>query len=210
VPTAQWFRFKVDVCDERAAISVDGQSPLVVERLAHLPAAGAAGLWTFRPAYFCDLRVSACDGLDVPQGEMPTYPGDAVTAWFAEGYGVVKCEPNGSLNLNRYLPASMGSVRLNRRFEMPTAGEVAFELGYSDAISLKLGEHEIFAGEYTFKGFADGMSRGYVEMKEMLRQTVEAGSHCLSAELRTSEFFGWGLVLAAHAPGLRWLPAELG
>ena len=67
-----------------------------------------------------------------------------------------------------------------------------------------------FAGEYTFKGFADRTSRGYVEMNETLRQTVEAGLHCLSAELRASEPFGWGLALAAHAPGMCWLPVELG
>jgi hypothetical protein len=89
VPTGRWFRLKVDFSGARAAVSVDGQPPLVVERLAHPTATGLFGLWTYRPAYFCDLRVSTGDGLDIPQGEMPSAAEGTVEAWFVEGYGVV-------------------------------------------------------------------------------------------------------------------------
>ena len=219
VPTGRWFRLKVDFCGGRAAISVDGQPPLVVERLAHAARAGLFGLWTYRPAYFCDLHILPCDGLDIPCGEMPSAAEGAcpepaegtVEAWFAEGYGVVPCEPNGVLNLNRYLPVSIGQVRLVRRFDMGAEGAVTFECGFSDALSLELDGQEVFSGENTFKGFADRAARGYVDLgMQSLRQELAPGTHSLAAALRVSEPFGWGLALTAHGEGLRWLPAELG
>jgi len=128
-----------------------------------------------------------------------------------EGYGVVTCEPNGVINLNRHLPVSLGEVRLTRRFEMPEVEAVTFEFGFSDALSLELDGQVIFSGENTFTGFADYAARGYVELGEQsLRQVLAPGTHCLTAALRESEGFGWGLALSAHGEGLRWLPVELG
>jgi hypothetical protein len=211
VPMGCWFLLKVDYCGARAAVSVDGQPPLVVERLAHPTAAGLFGLWTYRPAYFCDLRVSTCGGLNVPRGEMPSVPDGTVEAWFVEGYGVVTCEPNGVTNLNRYLPTSLGDARLARRFEVPEGGVVTFEFGFSDVLSLELDGRVIFSGENTFKGFADRAARGYAELEgQSLRQVLAPGTHCLAAVLGVSEPFGWGLALAAYGEGLRWLPVELG
>ena len=211
VPTGRWFKLKVDYCGTRAAVSVDGQPPLIVERLAHPSTAGPFGLWTYRPAHFCDLRVSTCSELDIPKGETPGAAGGAVEAWFVEGYGLVTCEPNGVINLNRYLPASLGEVRLTRRFEMDQAGPVTFEFGFSDALSLELDGQVIFSGKHTFKGFADRAARGYVEPgMQSLRQVLAPGTHRIVAALKVSEGFGWGLALAAHGEGLRWLPVELG
>lgn len=68
VPTGRWFRLRVDFCGNRAAISVDGQLPLVVESLARSAAAGFFGLWSYLPAYFCDLQVSTCSEQDLPCG----------------------------------------------------------------------------------------------------------------------------------------------
>jgi hypothetical protein len=210
VPTGRWFRLKVDFRGVRAAVAVDGQPPLAVERLAHPTTAGLLGLWTYRPAYFCDLRVSTHDGLDVPHGEMPSAAKGTVEAWFVEGYGVVTCEPNGVLNLNRCLPISLGEVRLIRRFETQ-GGAATLEFGFSDALSLDLDGQVIFGGENTFKGFEDRTARGYAELGiQSLRQDLSPGTHCLAATLRVSEPFGWGLALAAHGEGLHWLPAELG
>jgi hypothetical protein len=210
VPTGRWFRLKVDFRGVRAAVAVDGQPPLAVERLAHPTTAGLLGLWTYRPAYFCDLRASTYDGLDIPQGEMSSAAAGTVEAWFVEGYGVVTCEPNGVVNLNRYLPISLGQVRLIRRFETQ-GGAATFEFGFSDALSLELDGQEIFNGENTFKGFEDRAARGYAELGiQSLRQDLSPGTHCLAATLRVSEPFGWGLALAAHGEGLHWLPAELG
>jgi hypothetical protein len=124
---------------------------------------------------------------------------------------VVTCEPNGAVNLNRYLPISLGDVRLTRRFETAEGGAVRFDFGFSDALSLELDGQVIFCGENTFKGFADRAARGYVELgMQSLRQELAPGAHSLAAALRVSEPFGWGLALAAHGEGLRWLPADLG
>jgi len=219
LPLGGWFRLKVDYCGARATVAVDAQPPLVVERLAHPAAAGRIGLWTFRPAYFCDLRVSPCNELALPPGVTPTATAATATAaveaivdsWFVDGFGVVTCEPNGVLNLNRYLPASLGQVRLARRFELAQAGEVLFEFGFSDELSLQLDGEEIFSGEHTFHGFADRLSRGHAEPgMASVRPMLPPGAHHLVAELRVTEGFGWGLVLAARGEGLHWLPVELG
>jgi hypothetical protein len=211
VPIGSWFRFKVAFCANRAAISVDDQPPLVVERLARPVAEGMFGLWTYRPAYFCDLHASGCDELDIPRGTIPGAANDVVEAWFVEGYGVADCEANGPINVNRYLPLSMGSVRLTRQFEMLSTSEIAFQFGFSDALSLELDGEVIFEGERLFKGFADRRARGYAEVGEhSLQQVVRAGLHRLTAVLRVSEPFGWGLILAATGTGLHWLPVGLG
>lgn len=211
VPAGRWFRLRVHYCGRRAATWVDGQPPLVVERLAHPAAAGLFGLWTYRPAFFCDLRVSSCDELKAPPGQTPSAPEGAVDAWFLEGYGVVTCEPNGVANLNRCLPVSAAEVRLTRRFEMPEGGAATFESGFSDALSLELDGQVIYSGENTFTGFANRAARGYAEYGiHSVQQVLASGTHRLAAVLGVSEGFGWGLALGAHGEGLRWLPAELG
>ena len=211
VPTGRWFALRVAFCGQRAILSVDGQPPLVVERLAREVSPGQLGLWTFRPAYFSDLRVSRCQGLDVPSGEMAAVPEGAVDGWFVEGYGVLPCEPHGLLNLNRYLPVSLGEVRLIRRFEMAESGIIRLDFGFSDALSLELDDEVVFSGENTFQGFADRAARGYVEPgHSSVQRALETGTHCLAATLKVNEGFGWGLVLATHGQGSRWLPAELG
>jgi hypothetical protein len=88
---------------------------------------------------------------------------------------------------------------------------VIFEFGFSDALSLKLDGETIFVGEHTFKGFEDRVARGYVELgSHSVRKVVSAGRHTLNAELKVSEGFGWGLVLATRGEGLHWLPVEMG
>jgi hypothetical protein len=211
VPTDRWFRLRVDVCATRAAISVDGQPPLVVEQLAHPLSAGMLGLWTFLPAHFADLRVSPCTGKEIPPGEVPVAPEGVIESWFVEGYGVVSCEPNGVLNLNRHLPASLGEVRLTRSFELSRDDEVRFEFGFSDELVLELDGEVVFEGERSFQGFADRAARGYAELAEpAVQRRLAAGEHRLDVRLRVKEGFGWGLVFAGHGEGLRWLPVELG
>jgi len=211
VPMGCWFQFKVSFSGTRAVISVDGQSPLVVDKLAHTVGAGRFGLWTFRPAYFRDLRISACEGPQAGGGETTRAAEDIVEAWFVEGYGVVTCEPNGAINLNRYLPMSVEEVHLVRRFEAPQAGAVTLDFGFSDLLTLELDGETVFSGENTFKGFADRAARGYAELgTHSVQRVLPAGPHCLAAKLRTNEGFGWGLVMAVQGERLKWLPVELG
>ncbi len=209
VPTGRWFRIKLDCFGDQATVSIDGQPPLDVGRLAHPAAVGLLGLWTFQPAYFSDLRVSPCERPSIAKPKSTRAPG-TVDSWFVEGYGVVTCELHGPINLNRHFSPSMQEVRLLRRFETSQDGELTLDLGYSDVLTLELDGQEIYSGENTFSGFADRAARGYVELGRTLRQNLAAGSHHLVAVLKVSEGFGWGLVLAAHGKGLSWLPAELG
>jgi hypothetical protein len=211
VPTDCWFRLRVDYCGDQAAVSVNGQPSLFVQRLAHPQTAGRFGVWTFLPAYFSDLRVSSCERLETRAVESPSVAEGVVETWFVENYGVVACEPNGVVNLNRYLPASLGKARLVRRFEMCEEAEITFEFGFSDVLTLELDGEVVCSAENTFRGFEDRAARGYVELGTgAVRRMLARGSHQLAAELSVSEGFGWGLILAAHGPGLRWLPAELG
>ncbi len=211
IPTGRWFRLRVDFYGSRAAIAVDNQPPLVVEQLAHGELEGRCGLWTFRPAYFCDLRISACEALEVPSGVLPRAAEKLIEAWLLQDYGVVTCEPNGIVNLNRYLPILKETVRLTRRFELLKSGELTFEFGFSDVLSLELDGKLIFKGENTFKGFADRDARGYAELgNQSVQQGLAAGEHRITVELLASEPFGWGLILAMQGKEVRWLPAELG
>jgi hypothetical protein len=211
VPTGHWFHLKVDYCENRGTVSVNGGPPLVMAELAHPTMLGRLGLWTFRPAYFSDLRVSACEDLAISMDEVPSVAEDVVKRWFLQDYGVVACEPNGVINLSRCLPTSMKKASLMRRFETSEETEILLDFGFSDVLKLTLDGEEIFSGENTFTGFADRAARGYAEMgTESLQQILAPGSHNLIADLEVNEGFGWGLVLSARGEGIRWLPAELG
>jgi hypothetical protein len=132
-------------------------------------------------------------------------------SWYLEDYGMVTCEPNGVVNLNRYLPTSIEKARLIRKFETSEDGEIRFEFGFSDILSLELDHEVVYRGENTFRGFADRAERGYAELGvESVRKVLGAGNHYLTAELDVSEGFGWGLALAARGEGFRWLPVEPG
>jgi hypothetical protein len=226
VPTGRWFRLRLAYCGtgnqalalsaseaSRAVLWVDDEPPLVVPRLAHPARAGRIGLWTYRPACFADLRISACSARDLPAAAappLPDGPAGAVDAWFVEGYGCVACEPGGRLVLNRYLPATMGQAQLTRRFETGD-GEVVLRFGYSDTLSLALDGREVYGGTCTFSGFGDRAARGYAEPGTAeVREPVAAGTHTLVATLGVQEPFGWGMVLAGEGAGLRWLPAAFG
>jgi hypothetical protein len=207
VPTGEWFRLRVDFCGSQAAIRVDDQPPLVVERLAREIAAGSLGLWTYRPAYFCDLTVKPLECESLLPSEVPSPIPDLVEAWFLEDYGVVACESNGTLNMNRFLPTTARSARLSRRFELNQFEELCFNFGFSDRLILDIDGKEIFSGEHTFKGFEDRAARGYVEagMVSCIVQ-LNPGRHLLSATLEVSEPFGWGIVLGVESEALRWSP----
>ncbi len=211
VPTGQWFQLKVDYCENKGVVSVDGQPPLTMTELAHPVMEGRFGLWTFRPAYFSDFRVSTCEELAMSNAEVLSIAEDVVETWFIEGYGAVACEPNGVVNLNRFFSTSLKKARLVRRFEMSEEGEIIFDFGFSDVITLDLDGEEIFKGKNTFAGFTDRAARGYAELgMESVRKALAPGIHSLVAELEVCEGFGWGLVLAASGQGLRWLPVDPG
>jgi hypothetical protein len=207
VPTGAWFTLRLDVQGERAAFTVDGQPPLIVDPLAHGLRSGLVGLWTYLPAFFSDFRVAPCESFPAGAAESADPPIGAVDAWFLEGFGRVACEPHGILNLNRYVPLSLGEAHLTRRFE--TLGEDAAEIafGFSDDLTLRVDDQVVFQGQQTFSGMQDYAGRGYVEPDaHSLRPTLSPGLHTLSAALKTTEGFGWGLSLSLRGDHVRLLP----
>jgi hypothetical protein len=211
VPTGEWFGLKVDVKDGQAVFTVGDQPPLVVGRLAHPAKKGFVGIWAFRPAYFCGLRVSTCEELPEYELHDPVAPQGVISDWFLEGFGTVKCEPSGILNLNRYLPLSVGEVRLTRQFQALSGEDLELALGFSDELSLQLDDEVIFTGKNTFVGFGNYQERGYAYPKmRSISRPVTRGTHRLTAILKVTEGFGWGMVLSVKGGDVRLLPARLG
>jgi len=211
VPTGEWCRLRVDVQGDRASFGVGDQPPLVVGRLARGQREGMVGLWTFRPAYFSDLRISGCRGLPEMDWQAPAAPEGQIDEWFMEGFGVVQCDPGGVVNLNRHLPISVGEVTLTRRLEAMADGELQISLGFSDELSLELDGEILFEGSNTFGGFADYEARGYsYQGKYAVGRMLSKGVHRLTARLKVTEPFGWGLVAALVGQGVRLLAATLG
>jgi hypothetical protein len=209
VPTGAWFTLHVDVQGERAAFTVDGQPPLIVDPLAHTPRRGLVGLWTYLPAFFSDFRVAPCESFPAGTAESADSPAGAVDVWFLEGFGRVACEPHGILNLNRYVPLALGEARLTRPFEMLAEDAVELVFGFSDDLTLRVDDQVVFQGQRTFTGMQDYAGRGYVEPDaHRLRPTLPPGLHMLSAVLKTTEGFGWGLSLSLRGDHVRLLPVR--
>ena len=203
----EWFTLRLDVEGERAVVQLGDQPPLVVERLSYGTRQGRIGLWSFRPAFFRNLKVTGPRALDELIGVAPVAPPKTITEWHLEGAGAVACEPNGVLNLNRFLAPTPDEVRLRRRFEAGSAGEVELGVGFSDALALRLDGELLFEGENTFKGIDKLANRGWVEVgPEPVRAHVVAGEHELEATLRMTEPFGWGQIITLSGPDLRLLP----
>jgi len=211
VPTGEWFRLRVDVEGERASFAVGDEPPLVVGRLAREQQNGMLGVWTFRPAYFADLRVAECQGLPQVEWQPPAAPEGAIDDWFAEGFGVVASEPGGILNLNRYLPVLLEEVTLTRQLEASSETELQLGLGFSDELSLDLDGETIFEGANTFSGFGSYEERGYVHGDyHAVTRKVSPGVHRLTARLKVTEYFGWGLVVTLKGQNVSLLSAVLG
>jgi hypothetical protein len=211
IPLNQWFTLRVDFACDRAAIRVNRQPPLVVPRLAHSQHQGLIGIWTYLPAYFRNLRVMDCDfpaSAALPSEVEPAPT--TVTEWFLDGYGAVTCEPHGSLNVNRYVPLSAGEVQLSRRFETAVDGEVEIHFGFSDKLALKLDGNVIYEGHHLYHSSPKWEHRGYVAPERCLKPWVRAGAHQLVANLKVSEYFGWGMNLSLSGQQVLLLPAMLG
>lgn len=208
VPTGEWFHLQVQFRDAEAAVSVDGQPPLLVPCLAHAPAPGKIGVWTYQPAFFSNLRLGPRPtSLLSPADHRVLWP-EIVQEWVLQGCGKVACEPHGILNLNRYLEPSAGTARVVRRFNLPEAGEVQLRFGFSDELSLTVDGRVCYTGQNTFQGFGSYADRGYVERDaNEVCLSLGSGLHQLCATVKVTEGFGWGLALSIHGEGLRLQPA---
>lgn len=207
VPANQWFKMRLAFSGSRLAVWVDDQPPLLVEHLAHGEQEGWLGLWTYLPAHYRNLKVLDVPQLSVQKGVSPSAQTGAVTEWLAEGFGRMRCEPTGILNVNRYLPVPVGQVRLLRSFEVTDEGKAVAHFGFSDELTLELDGQEIFSGETRFGGMGTWESRGYVDPDgHNVELDLKPGCHTVAATLKASEYFGWGIAFALEGENIRWLP----
>lgn len=197
VPHGRWLTLRVEVRTGHAVARImgDDTAPLVVPALAHGPTAGRLGIWTYLPAFFGGMRIGPAP-LGTPPAWGPAPAPGTVTEWWLEGHGRVTAEPNGTLNLNRYLRQAPDSVAtLTHSFQTET-GELTLAFGFSDEICIYIDGAEIFSGTNRFTGFADRSARGYVEPgAHRVPVRISPGCHELRVRLGAREPFGWGLVM---------------
>jgi hypothetical protein len=178
------------------ALSLDGQPPLVVERLAHPVQPGGVGVWCYIPAYFRDLRVWSQAEMPEISGVRPRQPAGLVKGWEVDGLGRLTSEPGGYLNLNRYFPVETSECTLRKRFTTGRIRKINLSFGFSDELSLLLDGTEIYHGEHLWKDSPEWKERGYVDIHHaQVAVTVPPGEHELVAMLGKKEYFGWGLIL---------------
>jgi len=207
VPTGEWVRVRLDAIGDRAAITVDDQPPLVVERLAHGARVGRVGLWTYRPARFRNLKVGPPRGIP-ERGVAPVALPGAVTSWYGPGGEVLSAEPGGVVNLNRWFSASLGEVLVTARFVQDVDGVVEIAAGASDRLALELDGATLLETASGFSGFSSRASRGYAEAGAAVARTLlAAGEHELIARVAVNEPFGWGFVVTLGGSGVRALDA---
>ena len=275
IPTGEWYTLVVEFGGWAASIHLPGQESLTVEGLAMPQSAGGIGVWTYLPAYFCNMRVYAGEpgsetatprtsewpeaarvsdtatldatasdtaasgtrsagtsasgasshGMAVDKtdaGRRPdeprttvkarsqSLPPGTITAWLAEGYGVVHCEPHGILNLNRYFPLSLGEVTLTRRFTLHSESKVTMNFGLSDDLTLSIDGLPLYTSTKPFRPTAGAEGRGYIKFDTCkMSRSLCSGTHVLSVKLRVAEPFGWGLALSLTGDGLALLPPGL-
>lgn len=212
VPTGDWFHFRVDCVGEHALVWVNGIPHLHIQNLAHPNTSGLAGIWSHLPAYFSNLQISSLNSLDeFPVLPISPAPGKVIDSWLLKGYGIVTCEPNGILNLNRFLPNFIQEVHLHRNLCLSNEAVVQINAGFSDIIEISLDGKEIFKGENFYQNSPDWNRRGYISWKKNFDIKLSAGEHEISVLLKHSEpHFGFGLCVSVSGAKVEFLPVEIG
>jgi len=89
-------------------------------------------------------------------------------------------------------------------------GELQLYLGFSDELSLEPHERVVFESSNTFAGFGSHGQLGYAYPgMSCVSQIAGKGVHRLTASLKVTGVFGWGMVLALGALDVQLLPAGL-
>ncbi len=207
VPTGQWMKMVLEFNEQSARVTVDGQEPLFVPHLAGAGfSGGPVGLWTYLPAYFCDLSISELSEPLPEPPPLPALPPDMIREWSAWGYPL-ECEPQGFLNLNRHFSPGLKTVVLTRQFETTAPDVVHLKFGFSDSLNLQLDGRSVYRGRTRWKPLPAWRSRGYVHHDySHVDLPVEAGVHTLTARVSVSEYFGWGIIMSFNAACSHLLP----
>jgi hypothetical protein len=209
IPTGKWFPLRIAIKGRRAAVWVEDQPPLIIENLAHPHTSGSIGLWTYKPAFFRNLRISTPGEISRGQGKPAQAPLGTITAWERQDGQILRCEPNGILNLNRYMQPSRQGVKVSRSFQLSGPSKVMIGVGFSDELTLFIDGKNIFQGSHLFKGFKDIPSRGWVSPDhKKIELLLAAGTHTIEAELKVTEPFGWGLIITLNSQNLHLRPLK--
>jgi hypothetical protein len=212
VPPMTWFRLRVEFHGGQALIQAGDQPPLLVKPLAHSVKAGRIGLWSYKPAFFSNLRIWD-ESPELLPADFPLQPvapaAGTVDGWFLEGFGAVTCEPGGIINLNRYLPAFAREVRLVRRVEMPEDGKLDIHFGFSDELLLQVDDQTVFSGECTWKDTPEWSDRGYASLEHRVELNLSRGMHTITAVLKATEYFGYGMAVKLEGERYKLLPVDL-
>jgi hypothetical protein len=226
-----WTRLRIVISGSRAAFFLgDTVTPTLVVRLAREPRAGYVSLASFLPAntpgsgpiaWFSNVRVrpGAIDYSfrDAPD---PPLPAGVVTRWtvgrafvpttleptaidstWTAGMQTVTTEPNGMVEMNRWIamPAGLersatGDVGAVARVHITAeqAGIRRVQLGFSDAVTVFLNGRPLFHGDdsYQFLQRRDGL---IAFDQATLFLPLKAGSNELAVVV-TDHFGGWGLM----------------
>ncbi len=203
----KWFAFRVDVSGSGLSVQVGDQRPVRLGPLAHEKRSGRVGLWSYKPAFFRNLRMGDPRPLS-PTGPKPKLPAGLIREWGMKGYGALFCEPNGVLNLNRYLLPAKVPARLVRRFEAERPTEITLRFGFSDELTLALDQEILFTGTNRFQGLANEAERGWIQPgAQQVRRKISPGRHEITAALQVTEPFGWGMTMELQGKFIRLLPA---
>lgn len=203
IPTGDWFRFRIDFKDGWSRIQVNDEEPLYVPKLAHGHRDGFIGVWSYLPACFRDLSVSGrCEADDFAPPAGPNLPAGLVKDWFLDGLGKVSCDDNGIVNLNRCLPSTVTEARLRRRFGLERDADVTLRFGFSDLITIRLDGAVVCEERHTYRQSPEWHERGYVSLDRALAVPLAAGEHEIELELKRTEHFGYGFILALEGEGI--------
>ncbi|MEF2965357.1 hypothetical protein V3851_05880 [Paenibacillus sp. M1] len=209
VPKGEWLRLRVDFKDRQAMIRVNNEAPLYIPELAHDHKEGFIGLWSYKPAYFRDFRISdSCNDIINPVEATTVHKHNSgfVEAWFLHGYGRVESEANGIVNLSRFLPETVSEANLTRKFVCHEVGEMTLAFGFSDEISIKVDGELQFAGEHKFKSSPNWADQGYVSPDRQVKLSLPTGVHQIEILIRRTEPFGFGFIFALTGGNYELMP----
>ncbi|MDO1560179.1 hypothetical protein Q0812_12150 [Brevundimonas sp. 2R-24] len=222
-----WMPVRVEVYEDSALVSIDGQPPLHIGDLLREPQAGFIGLSTsFAEAWVSDFRYEARPMADPrPREAAPADPDGTVRVWqvsqgMAEAEALalaatddlsavrftpVEVEARGIANLARASASPDGSrsalARLTLYADRPA--QAPFRFGFSDKASVFLNGRLIYRGDDTY-GSRDYRFLGTVGLYDTLLLDLRPGANELV--LVVSDEFGGGWAVAGvlePTPGVR-------
>ena len=92
---------------------------------------------------------------------------------------------------------------------MPGNGNVTFHFGFSDELSLQVDDRVVYSGQHTWKDTSEWSERGYASTDQHVSCDLSRGVHTVTAVLKATEYFGFGMALRIEGAPHSLLPAEL-